>query len=166
MSRRLLALVTLLGASDLLPSAPLPFPPRNGSKADLRAIQGEWEAASYTLWHGRRGDTPVREEVHGLRVWIEERRIGFTSGDDTRWYLFRLNGSAGQRRIDSDPVTGDFNRPSDGREGDRWKRPGIYRLKGDTLTICDGPEGKRPEDFTGGGAGERLIILRRAKPRP
>ena len=43
--------------------------------------------------------------------------------------------------------------------------PAIYKLEGDTLTICEAP-GRRPADFSGGRDGERLLILKRAKPRP
>jgi uncharacterized protein (TIGR03067 family) len=169
MSARPIALTALLVVAAAGPTAgfaPLPFP-RVRDNGDLRAMQGEWEAVSYTFWHAwGRGGQPVREEVHGMRARVEGGRISFTLGDDgPRWHLFRLGGPAGRRWIDSDPVTA-LGRPGHGREGDRWKRAGIYRLDGDTLTVCDAPEGERPEDFTGGHVGERLIVLKRVRPRP
>ena len=43
--------------------------------------------------------------------------------------------------------------------------PGIYKLEGDTLTICFRPtSGERPSDFVGGKPGEILDVYRRAKP--
>lgn len=42
---------------------------------------------------------------------------------------------------------------------------GIYRLKGDILTICyGGPDGERPKTFACDEASESLIVLRQDRP--
>jgi len=49
--------------------------------------------------------------------------------------------------------------------GDGKDLRGIYRLKGDILTICyGGPDGGRPKTFTSDGPSESLVVLRRDRP--
>ena len=49
--------------------------------------------------------------------------------------------------------------------GDGKALRGIYRLKGEILTICyGGPDGGRPKTFACDGPSESLIILRQDRP--
>ena len=51
--------------------------------------------------------------------------------------------------------------------GDGKVLRGIYRLKGDVLTICyGGPDGARPRTFTCDGPSDSLIVLRQDRPQP
>jgi uncharacterized protein (TIGR03067 family) len=51
--------------------------------------------------------------------------------------------------------------------GDDTERKGIYRIKGNVLTICfGGPDGKRPESYACDGPSESLIVLRVERPAP
>jgi uncharacterized protein (TIGR03067 family) len=160
---RLTALALLLGAWPV-PAAPLPFH-HDRSEVDAKAAQGEWQAISF--WHWKASPLNgrlVKAACPSARFVVTGREfVVIEEGGGRVYHEYRLHGSRGLGRIDTVRVR-HVNELSP--EPGRWDREGVYRLDGDTLIICDGPEGSRPKDLSGGQPDQQLIVLKRAKPRP
>jgi uncharacterized protein (TIGR03067 family) len=126
--------------------APAPFPPTE-RKADLRKMQGTWAVESYSIG-GRKVFVPH------LRVVIAYERLTFRDVDpkSKNWTEWPIRVDARQRPKNLDLQT---------RNG--APDPGIYRLKGNTLTICISfPGHRRPTGYEG-KPGQWLLVLKRLK---
>ncbi len=121
---------------------------------------GQWELLTLaseidgkTEWRSQTGLTlPIRHDSLDLPVLTGQPGEPIHLRPRRR---YRINPNAEPPTIDI--VSSDDN--------STWM-PGIYRLEGDTLTICYEPEtGQRPTTFTGeSGIGGSLLILRRIRP--
>jgi uncharacterized protein (TIGR03067 family) len=100
--------------------APLPFPKPVTAKSDLEKMQGEWRCVSCIL-----DGKPRDLAAHPIIATVKGDRMGFGSPDDN-WRLV-LDVTPGARRIDFHRV-----KPLGGTD----LLLGVYRLDGDTLTIC------------------------------
>jgi uncharacterized protein (TIGR03067 family) len=123
----------LLAAVLSLAFAPAPRPKLNASKDDLAKMQGQWVRTSLTI-NGKKHDEP-----QGCAVTIKGDVLAFPSPDDA-WKL-TIDATKKPKWIDSRRV-----KPA-GSIGPFW---GVYRLEGDTLTICwreDANVTDRPADF-------------------
>ncbi|MGL4551664.1 MAG: TIGR03067 domain-containing protein [Gemmataceae bacterium] len=107
-------------ALSSLAFAPLPFPKPDPAKDDLRKLQGEWVRVSCTI-DGEAG----REDPGSVKVKIDGSMMAFGSPGDT-WGI-TLDGRKEPKHIDSRNTV---------RKGADSVFLGIYRLEGDTLTIC------------------------------
>jgi|GEM_PF-854727 len=135
------------------------------SKADAQKLQGKWgwlpqrvhmnypAPELMSLFHGRELD---KKEQLGRQFTLEVKRDSFTFSDykeKTRQATAKLDASKKPRQIDF--VVG---------EGTPFL--GIYKLEGDTLTLCIGDQKQRPSEFPDVWAkkGQVLIYYTRAKP--
>src|SRR5688572_611026 len=89
-----------------------------------KSLQGTWTATKAER------DGKAADDVVGNRLSFTGKRFQIQSNDGKPLYAgtVRVNPSA-------KPATVDFENTEGAAEGKMWK--GIYKLDGDTLTICD-----------------------------
>jgi uncharacterized protein (TIGR03067 family) len=127
--------------------APFPRPSRTDSSADdLRKLRGEWNRVSLTLGGS------LRTAQVGNSIFDGER---MTSRLTTEVWVVTLNARTSPRRIE-------FRCIAPSEEVFR----GVYRLDGDTLTICCRPadKGEAPTSFDDSGPDAWLEVYKRVKP--
>jgi uncharacterized protein (TIGR03067 family) len=112
-------------------------------------VEGEWTVESGLV--GGKPDTQLFKNP------IE--KIVVANG---KWSVHRAGQEPGSAEITFDPKKDppEFTFPGSRGEG------GIYKLEGDTLTICyDLGAGKRPQSFDSPvGSNVRIMVLKRIKP--
>jgi uncharacterized protein (TIGR03067 family) len=147
--------ILLILAVFVVGFAPAPFPRRSKAepeKDDLKKMQGLWHCVRRTLAGNpsSRGDVTV--EIAGSRF-----RYRVDGRVTTEWQV-TLDASKKPKVLDRERVAA-------ATRGSIVLR-GIYRLEGDTLTVCyhQGRTEGRPADFDGTGAGIWLMVLKRARP--
>jgi uncharacterized protein (TIGR03067 family) len=126
--------------------------PRGG--ADREKIQGVWKVRALV----DNGNEQPPADHEKLRIHFTARHVTFTLGDQKREGAYKLDPSRKPPRIEIELTDG----PSKGR-----KDSGVYRLEGDTLTLCLTlkPGEEPPADFTSkAGSGRTLFTLERVKP--
>jgi uncharacterized protein (TIGR03067 family) len=120
-----------------------------------KELHGTWNATKAV-----RDGKPARDVV-GHRLSIAADRFGIRSKDGKPLFV-------GTVRVDpkAKPAAIDFEHGGGALAGKSWK--GIYRLAGDTLTICDNAQNldkERPTAFQAkAGSGDVLITFKRARP--
>jgi uncharacterized protein (TIGR03067 family) len=137
----------LLLAIGSLAFAPAPFPKPDSSKDDLKKMQGEWAQVRFDL--GGRAD-----QVRNFTVVI--------TGDRLRWFLdgkpfvawsITLDGTRKPREFDARGTEGSV-------KGSTFL--GVYRLKGEFLTICYHAS-QRPTGLQSDKPGVWLEVFKRVK---
>lgn len=126
--------------------------PKETPKADPAKIEGEWVVVKYT-----RGGKDDEEREKGQTFVIADGKIAVLRGTQRREEVeYKLDPKADPPKIDLIP-------PAKEKEG---TIPGIYKLEGDTLTLCFPKGGKedRPTKFES-PAGSRIVVItmKRAK---
>jgi uncharacterized protein (TIGR03067 family) len=143
MFSRVMALLVLIVLAVPVGSAP--------KDDDARLLEGEWASVTYENYNGRQGASGVWKLV------FKGGKMGMTS-------------SLEQPQPDS-PVT--FDPTQSPKQFDvAWKplkaqkpQQYIYKLDGDTLTICHAqPDQPRPTEFKG-GKGQHCWTFTRVKPK-
>jgi uncharacterized protein (TIGR03067 family) len=139
----------LLGLfTGLVVSAPAP-----PAESDQKKFQGEWTVTSH-ITNGEKRPNRMVETEH---LFVQGAKMTTREGNEIKdEATFTLDPRAKPRAIDLKLTGG----------GDKGKTvAGIYKLQGDTLTICVAEPGrKRPEDFTSDkGSGHILLVFKRAK---
>jgi len=120
-----------------------------------KKLQGTWTATRAER------DGKAADDVVGNRLSFTGNRFRIQSRDGKPLY-------SGTVRVDpgAKPAAIDFEHTEGAQQGTAWK--GIYRLDGDTLTVCDNApnlDKARPAAFEAkSGSGYVLITFKRAKP--
>jgi uncharacterized protein (TIGR03067 family) len=110
-------------------------------------LRGEWKVVSVEMY----GKEAPGGEAFKRGAWtVSDDRITLTLGRDSVAFGYKLDAAAGA--IDLTPLSG----PEKGQTC-----PGIYKLDGDTFTVCYG-KGGRPAQFgTKPGVEQVLMVFRR-----
>jgi uncharacterized protein (TIGR03067 family) len=139
----------LLAAALSLAYAPAPFPKPDPTKEEMKKLQGTWlKVRSVPAGLG---------ENQGMLVFTAERMRYSVSGEMTGEYALTLNAKKKPKVFDFKGVGGLV-------VGGVYR--GIYRLDGDTLTICyvtSRNESDRPTDFDTNKGGVILSVYKRQK---
>jgi uncharacterized protein (TIGR03067 family) len=145
MRRLLLPLVTLS-----LAFAPAPFPRPDSPKDDLKKMQGTWERVALTIGGAAHPEAPGQ-----ITIVITGTHLQFPSPQDA--WTITLDAGKKPRHFDyrgaAPPVQ-------------KITFRGIYRLEGDTLTICcvESARGEdRPTKFESLGGQVWLQVYKRKK---
>jgi uncharacterized protein (TIGR03067 family) len=146
--RRVLSLLALVCLA--FAPAPFPKPERDRSCAHLEAVQGQW-VRTFASLGGRRVTTYSLHDVAtiGGNRWSEGK---------AEW-TFKLTGRRSSGRIDMESTPASAARGFPSCEG-------IYKLEGDTLTICTVAvaQGERPSSFEHPKPGVWLEVYKRKRP--
>lgn len=121
--------------------------------AELALLKGEWKLA-LTQFNGRK---VISSDDTVWRLTIASDRWVMTRGPD-RNAKFKFDPTQTPKQIDRTFRHGDAETEPE----TTWQ--GIYKLDGDTLTICHAGDGPRPDDFqTRPGDGRRTLTWKRVK---
>lgn len=123
--------------------------------AKLDSIEGEWVLISRII--GGREDAKGGGTTPDFRITAD------------RWVLLNPGGAANESELKLDPSAKPptlTTSPIGGRPGGGGHLIGIYRLEGDTLTICYVFQGERPTKFESpAGTDIRLMTLKRVRDK-
>jgi uncharacterized protein (TIGR03067 family) len=119
---------------------------KDPSKEDQEKIQGNWKVESATVAGAKNP-----EEVLKMELTIKGEKIVSKMGNEKKEGTFKLDGGAKVKTIDI-------------RTEDMVLH-GIYKLDGDTLTICldESGEARPPEFESREGSRVALVVLKRVK---
>ena len=141
---------TVLTALALIVGAPAA---KDGPKKDPPSVVGEWVAEKGVVGGNDKGVPPggvTFEFTAEGKVLIHEGKKQPDPAD------YKVDPKKSPAEIDITPGAGQAATPM----------PGIYKVDGDTLTICVGRGGTRPSKFESpAGSDVMLLTLKRVKPK-
>lgn len=143
--------MTALGA---LAALALLAAPESDKKDDLDAIQGTWTMVSFEV----NGESVPENVIETGRLEIKKDVYTPKLGEQTQWFTIVLSA-------EKDPKTFELTARNGANSGGLFK--GIYKLDGETLTMCRAltEQDPRPTEFaTGAESGHSLVVWRRSKP--
>lgn len=132
-------------------SAPGPSASDDPVRRDLERMQGLWTLVSLEV-NGRKADP---DQVRSWVLVIEGQVYNPGSGETSTEYSFRIDPTRNPRAIDMMPREGSLK---------GCVLRGVYRLEGDTLTICRAldSENERPAGFrTRPESGLSMVVWKR-----
>jgi uncharacterized protein (TIGR03067 family) len=130
-----------------------PAPAADTAKQEQEKLQGNWTVTAYTA-SGKKAEA---KEFAAWRLIVSGNEMTARDGIDLlSAYVFKLDPSATPRLIDLDVTSGP----------DKDKKVlGLYKLEGETLTVCVAePDKPRPTAFASKeGSGHLLFVFKREK---
>jgi uncharacterized protein (TIGR03067 family) len=129
----------------------MPAAQSDAVKKDLAALQGTWNLVAMEV----DGQEVKADKLKGTTLTIRDHTYGVLAGKQLREVEITLDPTKTPKEIDMKFL--------DGPHKDAVGK-GIYRLEGDTLTICRGlePQQERPKDFkTAGKIGYFVMVWQR-----
>jgi uncharacterized protein (TIGR03067 family) len=144
-------LPTLVLACLALAFAPAPFPKPDSNKDALAKLQGVWMPVAITL---ESGSPPAAFPWDRMEITKEQMTYFRNGGVVSQWKV-TLDARKSPKVIDC--------QGAGGNHGALYQ--GVYRLKGDTLTICSAQvaNGGRPARVTPSRSGQMLEVFQRGK---
>jgi uncharacterized protein (TIGR03067 family) len=142
------ASLVLAGSFGLSTAAPAPKDDK-----DLKKFEGDW---TFTAWESR-GQAVPREQLDIAKWLVKGDKYTFEMGEEKEEGTIKLDPA-------KKPATIDFAITAGNDKGK--DQPGIYKVDGDTITICLArPGGKeRPTDFKSTEEnGFILVTVKKAK---
>ena len=142
--------VTILTAGLLLAAD---APQSGAAGQDQDRLQGAWGLVSVEV----NGQPVTVEKLTDARLEVRGEKYGFRFGKTVLEMTYRMHPGQGHKAIDLTPTAG----PNKGKTFF-----GIYKLEGDTYTICrpTEPGKERPTAFaTKPGSGLMLVVWKRQK---
>lgn len=147
----------LVGALGLVVALPLAVAAPNkekDAKDDVKKFEGEWVVQSW--------------RQYGRDLSPEQAETGrFTIKGDK--YTFEITGNAEEGTIKIDPTAKTPTFDLDITEGnDKGKKqPGIYKMEGDTVTLCLAAPGgtDRPKEFTSTEENMQILCVMKRKKK-
>lgn len=120
----------------------------SAGKKDQDKLQGAWKIVKAI----KDGEAIPAAELETQELLVKGNQMTFKAPQGNEVVTFMLDPSA-------KPQTIDFTAPK------KQSIPGIYKLEGDTLTLCFRPESKhRPKEFESKKKSDvRLMVLERKK---
>jgi|SRR5579864_205066 len=122
-------------------------------REELKLLQGTWDMVS-----GERAGETVPDAIASKTrlVLTDRRQYTLTAGSEVESGIFLFDQRKRPRQIEFSPSEGSSR---------GMKLFGIYKLEGDTLTVCfAGPGKPRPTEFTTkSGSGQVLYVMKRMK---
>jgi RNA polymerase sigma factor (sigma-70 family) len=146
-----LALGIAIGGAGAFPYHLLATAPA-AKKTDKENIQGTWKAVSAKI-NGKVNDP--ENVVKRMEIVITADKITVRIGDQSHESIYKIDPEAKPKTIDMVP-----------QGGGGATELGIYKLEGDTLTIChnNANNKERPKEFESKeGSNTLLIVLKRVK---
>jgi uncharacterized protein (TIGR03067 family) len=143
------ASLVLAGSLGLSTAAPAP----KDDKEDMKKFEGDW---TFTAWESAGQSLPP--EARDIAKWsVKGDKYSFEMGEEKEEGTIKLDPA-------KKPATIDFTITS-GRDKGK-DQPGIYKVDGDTITICLARPGakERPSDFKSTEEnGFILVTVKKAK---
>src|SRR5262249_6407506 len=120
----------------------------DASKADLEKMQGNWKMSSLTV----NGEMVPADDVQKIHLTVKGNRYSVKRGDQPIELSFKLDAGKKVKEIDLTYETGD-------NKGKTNKA--IYKLEGDTLTMCRHQEAERerPAEFASKAGSMHVITV-------
>lgn len=129
-------------------------PKGDAAKEELKLLEGSWLCES--VYDGTEKEPTPKKELKKITLAINGDKMVQKDGEHSESGTIKIDPSQKPKKIDVTLLDG----PKKGKTG-----LGIYRLDGDTLTMCLSVPGKdRPSDFPDKpGPGQITTVWKRAK---